>query len=448
MASILILNANLVNEGLISPADVYINNQRIERIGTNLSHYVADQVIDAAGRFLMPGMIDSHVHFREPGLTYKGTLASESRAAVVGGITSILDMPNTLPYVLSVEDLIGKKALAQGQCWTNYAFYLGASSDNLEAIKSVDPNLACGIKILTGAPNSNQVWIDDPERLALIFQQAPILVAMHCEDMPTILENEESYRSIYGDIIPMELHPLIRSEEACYKSSSMVVDLARSLKTRLHVLQISTAKELDLFDTGPSVDKLITADTCAHYLQFSSEDYAARGALLKCDPAIKTAADRAALIQGLLDNHLDSISSGHAPHTLSEKSELSYFNIPSGFPSVQHTIPSLLEGFHDGLFSLEGIVDKTSHAVANLFQIQERGFIREGYWADLILVDISKPWVAQHETSYYKCGWTAHVGMEFRSTIDATIINGTLVWYEGQFMPSVCTGMGLDFTRS
>ncbi|WP_020560302.1 dihydroorotase [Thiofilum flexile] len=447
MASILILNANIVNEGLISQGDVYINNHRIEKIGSNLSHYQADQIIDAAGRFLMPGMIDSHVHFREPGLTYKGTLASESRASIAGGITSVLDMPNTVPYVLTEEDIIGKKALAQGQCWTNYAFYLGASNNNLETIKALHPNLACGIKILTGSSQHNQV-VDDPDRLALIFQHAPILVAMHCEDMPTILENEESYRSIYGDTIPMELHPLIRSEDACYKSSSMVVGLARSLKTRLHVLQLSTAKELELFDVGSSTDKRITADTCTHYLQFSSEDYALRGALLKCDPAIKTSADRAALIQGLLEGRIDSISSGHAPHTLSEKNEPSYFNIPSGFPSTQHALPSLLEGFHEGLFSLEHIVDKTSHTVAQLFQIQERGFIREGYWADLILVDISKPWIAEHSNSYYHCGWTAHFGMEFRSTIDATIVNGTLVWYEGAFMPTVAPGTALEFTRS
>lgn len=448
MASILILNANIVNEGRIIQGDVYINNQRIEKIGSNLAHYAADHTIDAAGRFLMPGMIDSHVHFREPGLTYKGTLASESRAAIVGGITSVLDMPNTVPYVLSAEDIMGKKALAQGQCWTNYGFYLGASNDNLEAIKSIDPSLACGIKILTGAPHQNQFWVDDPDRLALIFQHAPMLVAMHCEDMPTILENEESYRSIYGDAIPMELHPLIRSEDACYQASSVVVELARSLKTRLHVLQISSAKELELFDAGSSADKLITADTCAHYLQFSNEDYALRGALIKCDPAIKTPADRAGLIQGLLEQRLDCISSGHAPHTWDEKNQGSYFNIPSGFPTVQHALPSLLEGFHEGLFSLEEIVDNTSHTVAHLFQLKERGFIREGYWADLILVDIGKPWVAEHENSYYKCAWTAHFGMEFRSAIDVTIVNGTLLWYEGQFIPTNATGLALEFSRS
>lgn len=447
MASLLILNANLVNEGNITSSDVYINNQRIEVIGTDLAHLTADRIIDAAGRFLMPGMIDSHVHFREPGLTYKGTLASESRAAIAGGITSILDMPNTVPYVLTTEDIVGKKVLAQGQSWANYAFYLGASNDNLEAIKALDPHIACGIKVLTGTPSKDQIWVDDPERLTQIFQHAPLLVAMHCEDMPTILENEESYRSIYGDAIPMELHPLIRSEEACYKSSAMVVELARSLSTRLHILQLSTASELELFDKGLVRDKLITADTCAHYAFFSEQDYTLRSSLLKCDPAIKTAADRAALIQGLLDNSIDIVSSGHAPHTLAEKHEASYFNIPSGFPSVQHTLPSLFEGFHDGLFSLECIADKTSHAVAQLFQIKERGFIREGYWADLILVDIGKSWVAQHDNSFYKCGWTAHYGMEFRATIDATIVSGQLVWFEGQFMSTAAPGLALEFDR-
>lgn len=448
MASLLILNANIVNEGTITQGDVYINHQRIESISADLSHYQADQTIDAAGRFLMPGMIDSHVHFREPGQTYKGTLATESRAAIVGGVTSILDMPNTTPYVLTAEDIVGKNALAQDQCWTNYAFYLGASKYNLEVVKSLDPQLACGIKVLTGSPSNDQIWVDEPEYLSQILQHAPILVAMHCEDMPTILENEESYRSIYGDAIPMELHPLIRSEEACYKASSMVVELARSLNKRLHILQLSTAIELELFQAGTLADKLITADTCAHYLQFADEDYAQRGVLLKCDPAIKTSADRAGLIQGVLDRRIDIISSAHAPHTLNEKQEPSYFNIPSGFPSVQHTLPSLLEGFHDGLFGLECIVDKTSHSVAQLFDIKERGFIREGYWADLILVDIGKSWVAQDENCFYKCGWTVHKGMEFRSTIDATIVNGQLVWFEGQFIQTNASGLPLTFERN
>ncbi len=445
MSDMLIVNANVVNEGQIKTCDVLVKNGRIEAIGTGLSQGNA-LVLDAAGRYLLPGMIDDQVHFREPGLTHKADIASESRAAVAGGITSFMDMPNTVPNTLTSALLQEKKQIAAGRSTGNFAFYLGASNDNLESIKALNPKDACGIKVFMGASTGNML-VDDPEILEQIFTHAPTIIAAHCEDTPTIIENEESYRSIYGDNIPFNLHPIIRSEEACYKSSSLAIELAKRCGTRLHILHISTAKEAEMFADIALSDKRITAEACVHFLHFSDEDYATKGALIKCNPAIKTAEDRAGIIQALLDGRLDVIGTDHAPHTWQEKQNGSYFKAPSGLPLVQHALQTVLEHYHDGIFSLEFIVQKTSHAVADLFQIKERGYIREGYWADLVLVDINKPHLATHANSLSKCAWTPFDGYEFRSSIAATIVNGQLVWQDGQLLEVAPAGIALEFDR-
>ncbi|MDD5392488.1 MAG: dihydroorotase [Thiothrix sp.] len=445
MSSLLIVNAKLVNEGQITASDVLIRNGRIEEIGSNLSAPDV-KVLDAKGRYLLPGMIDDQVHFREPGLTHKGDMATESGAAVAGGITSFMDMPNTVPNTLTTAVLNEKKQLAAGRVAANYAFYLGASSDNIEAIKALNPKDACGIKVFMGASTGNML-VDDPEILEQIFTHAPTLIAAHCEDTPTILENEESYRSIYGDNIPFYLHPTIRSEAACYKSSSLAMELAKRCGTRLHILHISTAKEAERFSSLPLQDKLITAEACVHFLHFAEEDYVSKGALIKCNPAIKTAEDRAGIIQALLDGRLDVIGTDHAPHTWDEKQNSSYFKAPSGLPLVQHALQTVLEHYHDGIFTLEFIVEKTSHAVAELFKIKDRGYIREGYWADLVLVDLEKPFLATHANSLSKCGWTPFDGYEFRSSIAATIVNGQLVWRNGLLLDVDPVGMALEFDR-
>ena len=352
MTAQLIVNAQVVNEGSISTCDLLIREGRIEKIAPQIQVDSAIPVLDAQGRYLLPGMIDDQVHFREPGLTHKGDMLSESRAAVAGGITSFMDMPNTVPNTLTSQALLEKKQLAAGRVAANYAFYLGASNDNLEAIKALNPKDACGVKVFMGASTGNML-VDDPEILEKIFKHAPTLIAAHCEDTPIIIENEESYRSIYGDSIPFHLHPIIRSEAACYKSSSLAIELAQRCDTRLHILHISTAAEAERFSDLPLENKKITAEACVHFLHFADEDYASKGALIKCNPAIKTAADRAGIIQALLDGRLDVIGTDHAPHTWDEKHNSSYFKTPSGLPLVQHALPTVLEHYHDGIFTLE-----------------------------------------------------------------------------------------------
>ncbi|HPY41242.1 MAG TPA: dihydroorotase [Thiolinea sp.] len=445
MSSLLIVNAKLVNEGQISEADVYIEQGRIEAIGS-LAHKSADRVLDAKGRYLLPGMIDDQVHFREPGLTMKGDLFTESRAAVAGGVTSFMDMPNTVPATLSNELLREKHQLAAGRSLANYGFYLGASSENIELIKSLDLQLTCAVNVFVGSSCSSKL-VDDPEVLRSILTSSPVLVTAHCEDMPMIAENEESYRSIYGDAVPFELHGVIRSDEACYVAAERLIEVAKDCQARVHILHISSAKELELFSTGSLSEKLITAEVCPHYLHFSDEDYALKQGLLKCNPAIKTTEDRAALIQGLLDGHLDIIGSAHAPHLLAEKQNNTYFKTPSGMPVIQDALLSLLENYHDGIFSLEFIVEKTSHAVAELFKIQDRGFIREGYWADLVLVDLERAQVASNSSALAKCAWTPYDNYSFRSSIAATIVNGRLVWQDQQFIECCPQGQALSFVR-
>ncbi len=442
--TLLILNARIVNEGAITPGDILIRNGRIETIGTDLAARQADTIIDAAGKVLLPGMIDDQVHFREPGLTHKGDIATESRAAVAGGITSFMEMPNPSPTTTSMAALEDKLNRAAQTACANYAFYFGATNTNLEAVKTVDPRRTCGIKVFMGA-STGDMLVDDPAVLEGIFAHAPVMVATHCEDTPTIMHNEAHYRARFGEAVPFDFHPEIRSREACLKSSSLAIDLARRLGTRLHVLHLTTADELTLFEAGPPDTKQITAEVCVHHLFFARPDYASRGADIKCNPAIKEESDRAALVQAVVDGRIDVIATDHAPHTREEKSQ-TYFKAPSGLPLVQYALPALLERYHDGHFSLPLIVEKTSHAVARLFGIHDRGYIREGYWADLVLVDLERPAPVSDRHVLAKCGWTPFDGLTLRSAVDTTIVNGQIAYREGQVTP-VCRGRALAFSR-
>ncbi|MCB1798955.1 MAG: dihydroorotase, partial [Gammaproteobacteria bacterium] len=387
--SLLITNARMVNEGQIQEGDLLVVDGRIARIGGAISA-PGVEVLDAAGQVLMPGMIDDQVHFREPGVTHKADIATESRAAIAGGITSFMEMPNTKPQTVTLDALEAKFALAAGRAWGNFAFYLGATNDNLEEIRRLGVNQTCGVKVFMGASTGNML-VDDPATLEHIFRDAPGLIATHCEDTPTIQANEQRYREQYGDQIPVRFHPMIRSEEACWKSSSFAVDLARRHGTRLHVLHLTTARELALFAPGPIGDKQITSEACVHHLYFSEADYERRGSFIKCNPAIKRAEDRAALRRALAEDRLDVIATDHAPHTLEEKQDTSYFNTPAGLPLVQHALAMALELVHDGDLSLPRLVHKVSHGPAELFRVHERGYLREGYWADLTLVDLDAP---------------------------------------------------------
>ncbi len=444
MGTLLILNAKIVNENTITESDIYIRSGRIEKIGKNLSSMKVANVLDVKGKFVMPGMIDDQVHFREPGKEHKGTMKSESRAAVAGGVTTFFDMPNTLPHVLNSEILEEKMAIAEHSSIANYSFYHGSSNDNLENIKLIDPQSCCGLKIFMGSTNGN-VLIDDKSSLSEIFKSAPLLIATHCEDTPIIVENQENYRQIYGDDVPISLHPKIRSEEACFSSTSLAIELAKEHDTRLHILHISTAKEIELFSDVAIADKKITTEVGAHYLTFSDEDYDTKGTLMKCNPAIKSAIDRAALFQGLLDGHLDVIGTDHSPHLLTEK-QGNYFDIPAGMPMVQHALPALLEHYQDGLFSLEFIAEKTSHAVAECFDIKERGYIREGYWADLVVIDLENGFVGDKNNVLSKCAWTPFDGFDFRSSVYATIVNGDLVYINGKVRTGTL-GKRVEFDR-
>ena len=444
MTSLLITNAHVVNEGQIQQLDVFVANGRIEKVGADLSSLAADRVIDAQGKHLLPGMIDDQVHFREPGLTHKGEIATESAAAVAGGITSYFEMPNVNPLTINSAALEDKYERATRKSLANFAFYLGASNDNLEDIKSLDPKAACGIKVFMGASTGNML-VDKPEILEGIFANAPTIVVTHCEDTPMITANEEKYRQQYGEDVPMSCHPLIRSEEACYKSSSMAVSLAKQFNTRLHILHLTTEKELELLQAGDMKNKRITAEACVHHLFFSEEDYETKGALIKCNPAVKKASDRAALLQAVNNDLIDVVATDHAPHTWDEKQN-PYFKAPSGLPLVQHALISMLEHYHSGIFSLEKIVQKVSHNVADLFQIHERGYIREGYWADLTLVDLNSPTVVDNQTLYSKCGWSPFAGYIFKSSIHTTIVNGEVAYENGQLNKDI-RGKRLAFDR-
>lgn len=432
MDRILIADAEIVNEGRIVHGDVLVARGRIAAVGGDLAARPHDRIVDAAGRCLMPGLIDDQVHFREPGLTHKGTIGSESRAAVAGGITSFMEMPNTLPPTTNHERLLEKRALASRSSYANYAFYLGATNTNLEAVKSLDAELTCGVKVFMGA-STGDMLVDDPATLEAVFASAPLLVATHCEDTPTIIANEARARRQYGQDIPMRLHPAIRSREACLKSSTLAVQLARRHGTRLHVLHLTTADELALFEHGPAAEKQITAEVCVHHLCFNADDYEILGTRIKCNPAIKSETDRQALLQAVLDDRIDVIATDHAPHTKDEK-QRPYDRAPSGLPLVQYALPALLEHHHGGLLSLTRIVEKACHAPARLFAVSERGFIREGYWADLVLVDLDRPQTVAPDGILSRCGWSPFEGHRFRSTVDLTMVNGRIVYADGRLL--------------
>lgn len=443
--SITIKNARVVNEGRIEETDILIRAGRIERIAPDIATVQRDQVMDARGQYLLPGFIDDQVHFREPGLTHKGDMATESAAAVAGGITSFMEMPNVKPPTTDREALADKYRRAEGRARANFAFYLGATNENLDEIRRLKPTEACGIKVFMGASTGNML-VDDPATLERIFADAPLIVATHCEDTPMIRANEQIFRDRYGEDVPMSAHPEIRSAEACYKSSSLAVDLAKRHGTRLHVLHLTTARELELFDDGPLETKSITAEVCAHHLFFDDAAYEDLGSLIKCNPAIKTRADREGLLAGLAAGRIDVIATDHAPHTLEEKKQ-SYFDVPAGLPYAQQALLTLLEHFHDGILPLELIVQKTSHAVAELFGIKDRGYIREGYWADLVLVDPEQETVVASDGQFSKCGWTPFDGYRFQSSIAATLVNGVTV-YENGALTQAIPGQRLEcYTR-
>ena len=444
MSTTLIKAATIVNEGKTFVADVLIKDGIIDKIASNID-VKADLEINAEGQYLIPGMIDDQVHFREPGLTHKADIFTESMAAVAGGITSFMEMPNTVPNTLTQELLADKYAIAEQTSLANYSFYMGASNDNIEEVLKTDPKNVCGIKVFMGSSTGNML-VDNEKTLENIFSKAPILVATHCEDEATIRHNMAAYKEKYGDHITIDMHPLIRSAEACYKSSSLAVELAKKYNTRLHILHISTAKEVGLFDNKiPLSDKRITAEACVHHLWFNDTDYATKGNFIKWNPAVKTATDQAGILQGLLDGHIDVIATDHAPHTIEEKSQ-SYLQAPSGGPLVQHALPALLEMHLQGKLSLEKIVEKTAHNVAICYQLKKRGFIREGYWADLALVDLNDAWKVTKLNTFYKCGWSPFDGETFRASITHTFVSGVLAYQKGKFMTNQ-TGKRLTFNR-
>ncbi len=456
MQSILIKHANIINEGTSTPGDVLIRHGRIDRIDTSISAD-ADLVIDAAGKALLPGMIDCHVHFREPGLTHKGDMATESAAAVAGGVTSVMEMPNTTPPAVTNERLEEKFAIAAEKMRTNYSFYLGASLNNLDEIKAIDPRNVCGVKVYMGS-STGDMLIDRLQTLENLFRECPINLTAHCEDSRIISQNEKAFREKYDEDIPFSAHPLIRSVEACYESSKMAIELARKYETRFHILHISTAAELELFNSSvvhvgtaretemfiEPQGKNITGEACVHHLFFDDSAYNKLGALVKCNPAIKTAADRDALLKALVSDRLDTIGTDHAPHTFEEK-QRPYSQAPSGIPVIQSALPSVLEHFHNDILSLETIAEKTAHNPARIFNVSERGFIREGYWADIVLVDLNRPHTVTKENILYKCGWSPFEGIAFRSSVDTTIVSGQIAWQNGQIVPS--KGQRLIFNR-
>ena len=444
--TLLICNAQVVNEGEIRSADVLIRGGRIESIGGQISAPAGAKTIDAQGLHLLPGMIDDQVHFREPGLTHKAGIWSESRAAIAGGITSFMEMPNTVPPTLTIEALEDKYTIAAEKSAANYAFYLGASNDNIDVIRSLDPNAAAGIKIFMGASTGNML-VDDEQVLAAIFRDAPCLIATHCESTPMIQQNLQAAIDTWGRDIPISEHPNIRSAETCLASSKLAVELATEHQAQLHVLHLTTAIEMDLFTPGPMQGKNVTAELCVHFLQFDSRDYERLGNHIKCNPAIKHPADRQALLAALKDGRLDIIATDHAPHTLEEKATSDYLVAPAGLPLVQDALLSLLDLVQDGILSLPDVVEKTAHNVARRFELPERGFIREGYWADLVLVDLDASTEASRERVLSKCGWSPFEGRIFNSAIHSTLVNGQLAW-DGRQIIEHDSAMRLRFARS
>ena len=432
MTSILIKNATIVNEGKTFQSDLLIKDELIASIGTSdlMDIPKGTKIIDATGLLLIPGVIDDQVHFRDPGLTYKGDIYTESRAAVAGGVTSFMDMPNTSPQTVTI-DLLNKKYLSGSEnSFANYSFYLGATNNNLDEVLKVDHSAVCGIKLFMGSSTGNML-VDNKTALKELFAKTSLPIAAHCEDESTIRKNSEIYRKKYGENIPVKMHPQIRSREACFRSSSRAVNLAKEYNTRLHILHLSTADELKLFSNDLALNqKRITAEVCIHHLWFDESSYSELGTLIKWNPAIKTRFDRDALINGVNNNLIDIIATDHAPHTLAEKGN-SYFKAPSGGPLVQHSLVAMLELWHKKIFNIEKIVEKMCHNPAILFNIRNRGFIREGYKADLCLINPSSPWIVSKENILYKCGWSPFEGTTFRSKVVQTIVNGTIVYDNG-----------------
>lgn len=444
MADWLIVNAELVNEGRRFPADLRVRGQRIEQIGQGLAARAGEQVFDASGLWLLPGMIDDHVHFREPGYTAKGDIASESRAAVAGGVTSFIDMPNTKPAALTEALLEDKFAIASLSSLANYAFYFGASNDNLDAIRALDPRRIPGVKVFLCESTGN-LFVSDPATLEGVFRDSPVTVLVHAEDSRIIHANLDRAKAEYGDDIPMRLHPEIRSREACLESTKWAVETARRHGTRLHVLHVSTADEVALFAPGPIAGKRITAETCVHFLRYTDSDYATLGGKIKCNPAIKAAADRDGLGRALADTRIDILATDHAPHLESEKAH-PYTSCPSGIPLIQFALQSALEQVFDGKLTLERVVEAYAHAPATLFAIEGRGFLREGHFADLALVDPGSPQTVRRHDIVSKCGWSPYEGDTFRASIAATFVNGNLIARNGK-LADAPPGMRLAFDR-
>ena len=446
MNTVLIKNAKIVNEGKIFEGDVLIENEYIVEIAPIISPKLSNcKIIDAEGNYLIPGAIDDQVHFREPGLTHKGTIASESRAAVAGGITSFIEQPNTIPNAVTQEILEEKYQIAAKTSFANYSFMMGGTNDNLEEILKTNPRNVAGLKLFLGS-STGDMLVDSSESLEKIFSNTKLLIAVHSEDEATVKENLERYKIQFGDDIPVKFHPEIRSVDACYKSTVKIIDLAKRTGARLHVFHISTAKELDLFTNKiPLEEKQITAEVCIHHLWFSDNDYATKGNLIKWNPAIKTAEDREALWTALLDDRIDVIATDHAPHTLEEKSQ-TYLKAPSGGPLVQHAVVAMFEAHHQGKISIEKIVEKMCHNPAKIFKIEKRGFIKEGFYADLVIVNSRLPWNVKKENILAKCGWSPFEGYNFKSRITHTFVNGQLV-YENFKVKEMPFGKRLLFDR-
>jgi len=445
MSKLLITNARLVNEGVVRDADVLVENDRIARVEAGIAAPKGAVVIDADGKFLLPGMIDDQVHFREPGLTRKGDLATESAAAAAGGITSFMDMPNVNPQTTTREALAAKYAMAEGRCTGNYGFYLGATNSNIDEIRALRVGEACGIKAFMGA-STGDMLVDDPDTLDKLFEYAPVIVLTHCEDSPMIWANEAAARETYGEDVPMSEHPNIRSADACYASSSMAIELARKHDALLHVLHLTTEKEMALFEPGDRAGKRVTAEVCVHHLWFDESHYADLGTKIKCNPAIKRASDRRALVAALNEGRIDVIATDHAPHLADEKAN-AYFKAPAGLPLVQHALQTLFDLVASGQTTLELVVDKACHASADLFGVTDRGYVREGYFADLVIVDANKPYRVSSDNVLYKCGWSPFEGHEFTSTIDTTIVNGEVV-FRDRSLTGAIAGRRLEFTRA
>jgi dihydroorotase len=445
MTNYVLKNAQIVNEGRIIASDLRIENGRIAKIATDITPTPGDIVLDVEGKHVFPGMIDDQVHFREPGLTHKATIASEARAAVAGGVTSFMEMPNTVPNALTQALLADKYAIAAAGSLANYSFFMGAGNDNLEEVLKTNSRDVCGIKIFMGSSTGNML-VDNAQTLEKLFSSCEMLIATHCEDEPTVRARTALFKEKYPENAPAYIHPLVRNEEACYLSSSMAVDLAKKNNTRLHILHISTEEELALFETGKAVkDKRITAEVCVHHLWFDAAQYDTLGNQIKCNPAIKDARHKAALRKALVSGELDIIATDHAPHTWEEKSQ-EFWKSPSGLPLVQHPLLLMIDLAKEGHISLELIAEKTAHAVADCFQIEDRGYIREGYWADLAIVDLNKPLTVSKENILYQCGWSPLEGHTLSASVEHTFVSGHLAYSQGSFDESK-TGKRLLFNR-